>query len=94
MTRRAYEPTRVDQCVSGRYTERLDAQLMATCDFTAAAIVFDNQWVEFRDVMISRRYTGLKRECPNIEHVPGWYRVPVRRIDNLRYDLCTEADTA
>lgn len=88
MARGSAQPTRVDGCVSGGWTERVSASLTKYVTFTADALVFDNQWVELWNPTL---FVGYHRanEGTLSEQVRGHYRVPVRKVESLRYDLCT-----
>lgn len=90
MSRSRIEPTRVDSCVVGRYTQQEPA-FVRFVEFTAESLVFDNQWVELRNPVLSVTFNDQQPNPSSVEQITGWLRVPIRTIDQLRYDLCVDA---
>lgn len=80
------EATRVEVCVTGRWVEDCGRYLVKYVGFAADAIMFDNQWVELRNVTTSTTY-AYPPGTPCVEEFQ-FLRVPVRKIERLTYDLC------
>lgn len=80
------QPTRVEVCVTGRWTEDCGQYLTKYVGFAADAIMFDNHWVELRNATTSTTFSNPGGQ-PHVES-HAFLRVPVRKINRLTYDLC------
>lgn len=87
MTRANQRATRIDACVTGWWTEVDNS--WTKIGFHTESLVFDGQWLELYRPTLSWDFGPPYRQG-SVEEVTGWYRVPVRRVRRLVYDLCVD----